>query len=55
MTGLIRRILGSRLIRDERGGVALVMVAVFLVMAVPLTKSAFEAMQGLSQASLVYD
>ena len=48
MTDLIRRILDSRPIRSERGGVA-------MVMAVPLTTSALKMTQTLSTASRVYD
>ncbi len=39
----------------ERGGVALVMVVVFMVMAVPLTTAALKINQTLSIASRVYD
>ncbi len=55
MSSLIRGLIGHRLVCGERGGVALIMLIGFIVLAVPVTISALQTSSILSRNSRVYD
>ena len=55
MRRLVRRILDSRLLGGERGGVAIMMLLAFMVLAVPLAVVAAQTSGQLARNSRVYD
>ncbi len=55
MRRLIRGILDSRLLRGERGGIAIMMLLAFMVLAVPIAASASKTSSQLALNSRVYD
>ena len=51
----LHKIVGSSLALDQRGGVALIMLVAFLVLAIPMVAASNQVTDQLVRSSMVYD